>query len=72
MYCKYIERFPKFPCGEETRRCILERGHAGNHVVIEPRESKRLEVLGDKGNQPRSGHVNFREYISALSPSEGN
>jgi hypothetical protein len=70
--CDYIQGFPRFPGGEDKRPCLLEQGHSGNHVVIEPRENKRLEVPRDGSTQSRSGHVNVREYIRALFPSKGN
>jgi hypothetical protein len=68
--CEYIQNFPRFPGGELSRRCILEQGHPGNHVVIEPKENKRLEVLRDGSQRSRKGHVNIFEYIAALYPPQ--
>jgi hypothetical protein len=68
--CEYIQNFPRFPGGEITRPCILEQGHPGNHVVIEPKENKRLEVLRDGSMKSRSGHVSVPEYFAALFPPQ--
>jgi hypothetical protein len=43
--CPYEQRFIGFLGPDLYRKCIYDAGHSGNHVVIDPRDGRRLEVL---------------------------
>jgi hypothetical protein len=42
--CRYEHTFVVFMGRDLKRWCVLELGHVGNHVVIEPVSGRPLEV----------------------------
>ena len=43
--CDYKHYFVVCMGKDQQRPCVLDKGHKGNHVVVDPKSGKPLEVL---------------------------